>query len=441
MATAALCALCVVVAARLPAELASQVGRSVWAEYQKLVIAAGVILGAQTLLITGLLLERRRRHLAQAGLTEAEERSRMVAEEELRRALDLNRRLRDQLEADNASLREEVKHDARIDGVLGNSDVMAYAASKIRQVAPTSTTVLLLGETGVGKSLFAQAIHNQSPRRARPLVTLNCAAVPAALVESELFGHEKGAFTGADVRRVGRFELANGGTLFLDEIGELALELQAKLLRAVQDGEFERLGSNATLKTDARLIVASNRALDAEVKAGRFRQDLWYRLNILPVTVPPLRQRPDDIPLLAAHFLEKHCRKLGRPLLEVSRATMAALQAHSWPGNVRELENVVERAVILSRGKWAEISVDRAHASDLVSADGVSQHDVARGRASMVDLQRDHIRAILEDVRWRVEGKGGAAEILGMNPNTLRTRMRKLGIQRPGSRPLESRMN
>jgi transcriptional regulator with GAF, ATPase, and Fis domain len=209
----------------------------------------------------------------------------------------------------------------------------------------------------------------------------------------------------------------------------------------VQDGEFERLGSNATLKTDARLIVASNRALDAEVKAGRFRQDLWYRLNILPITVPPLRQRPDDIPLLAAHFLEKHCRKLGRPLLEVSRATMAALQAHSWPGNVRELENVVERAVILSRGKWAEISVDRAHASDLVSADGVSQHDVARGRASMVDLQRDHIRAILEDVRWRVEGKGGAAEILGMNPNTLRTRMRKLGIQRPGSRPLESRMN
>ena len=217
---------------------------------------------------------------------------------------------------------------------------------------------MLLGETGVGKSLLAQAIHNESPRRTKPLVTLNCAAMPATLMETELFGQERGAFTSADARRAGRFEIAHGGTLFLDEIGELPFELQGKLLRAVQEGEFERVGSSVTLKTDVRLIVASNRHLDAEVRAGRFRQDLWYRLNVFPITVPPLRQRREDIPLLTAHFLQKHCRKLGRPVLEVSPATMATLQAHTWPGNVRELENVVERAVILSRGHWADMSAD-----------------------------------------------------------------------------------
>jgi PAS domain S-box-containing protein len=526
---------------------------TLWSQYKEQVIAGGVVVGAQGLAIAGLLLERRRRRIAQAGLVKAEERYRTVAdfavdmsfwitpggavayvspsclrltgyegaeflaraelmtdlvvvedrhawrsqyeraaggagpvnfesrirtrdgevrwvdvvaasvmsdgrhlgvrgsmrditsrkqsEADLRKALDVNRRLRDQLEADNAYLREEANRDAGIDGILGNSDVMGYVASKARQVASTSSTVLLLGETGVGKSLLAQAIHNQSARRARPLVTLNCAAMPATLVESELFGHERGAFTGADTRRVGRFEIAHGGTLFLDEIGELPLALQAKLLRAVQDGEFERLGSSVTLKTDVRLIVASNRDLDGEVRAGRFRQDLWYRLNIFPITVPPLRQRPEDIPMLTAHFVQKHCRKLGRPVLEVSRATIAALQAHSWPGNVRELENVVERAVILSRSRWAEITVDASHVSGPGGADLHTGHDVPRGRVGMEELQRLHIRATLEEVHWRVEGNGGAAEILGMNPNTLRSRMRKLGIQRPGGRASNARLN
>jgi transcriptional regulator with GAF, ATPase, and Fis domain len=264
-------------------------------------------------------------------------------------------------------------------------------------------------------------------------VTLNCAALPPTLVESELFGHEKGAFTGAQSRRVGRFEIAHGGTLFLDEIGELPLDLQAKLLRVVQDGEFERVGSSAPLRTDVRLIVATNRQMDADVRAGRFRQDLWYRLNIFPITVPPLRQRREDIPLLTAHLIQKHCRKVGRPVLEVSRASMATLQAHTWPGNVRELENVVERAVILSRGKWAEISVDVPQPADLVPAPPPTPHGAGNGsRSTLDDLQREHILATLEDLHWRVEGRGGAAEALGMNPNTLRSRMRKLGLRRPG---------
>jgi PAS domain S-box-containing protein len=360
--------------------------------------------------------------------------ARKQSEEELQRVLEANRRLRDQLEIDNTYLREEVQRDAGLDGILGSSEVMGYVVSKIQQVAPTSSTVLLLGETGVGKSLLAKAIHDQSPRRKRPLVTLNCAAMPSTLVESELFGHEKGAFTGAHSRRLGRFEIAHGGTLFLDEISELPLDLQAKLLRAVQDGEFERVGSSASLKTDVRLIVASNRQLDDEVRAGRFRQDLWYRLNIFPITVPPLRRRPEDIPLLTAHFLQKHCRKAGRPILEVSRATMATLQAHSWPGNVRELENVVERAVILSRGKWAEISADGPQAIDLVPMKPTTAPNGNGSRLKMEELQRRHIYSTLEGLHWRVEGPGGAAEVLGMNASTLRSRMRKLGIQRPGSR-------
>jgi transcriptional regulator with GAF, ATPase, and Fis domain len=359
--------------------------------------------------------------------------TRKRSEAELRTALAENRGLRDQLESDNTYLREEVRREAGLEGILGSSEVMGYVVSKIRQVAPTTSTVLLLGETGVGKSLLAQAIHDQSPRRARPLVTLNCAAIPATLVETELFGHEKGAFTGAHSRRVGRFEFAHGGTLFLDEISELPFDLQSKLLRAVQDGEFERVGSSVSVKTDVRLIVASNRQLEAEVREGRFRQDLWYRLNVFPITVPPLRQRPEDVPVLAAHFIDKHCRKMGRPKLEVSRATIAALQAHPWPGNVRELENVVERAVILSRGKWAEITADPQE-SDLIH----SQPDAPDGGANhrrMADLQREHIRRTLEGLHWRVEGSGGAAEALGMNASTLRSRMRKLGVQRPGSRP------
>ena len=281
--------------------------------------------------------------------------ARKQSEEDLRRAFEEIRQLRDRLEADNTYMREQLQLEGGIEGLLATSDVMRYVVSKVQQVAPTSSTVLLQGETGVGKGLVAQAIHDASPRRARPLVTLNCAALPPSLIESELFGHEKGAFTGAHTQRRGRFEIADHSTLFLDEIGELPLDLQAKLLRAVQDGEFERVGGNVTLKTDVRLIAATNRKLDDEVRAGRFRADLWYRLNVFPITVPPLRQRPEDIPLLVTHFVEKHCRNLARPVLTVSKATMKTLQARDWPGNVRELENVVERAVISSRGGMLEI--------------------------------------------------------------------------------------
>jgi PAS domain S-box-containing protein len=359
---------------------------------------------------------------------------------ELRRALDENQRLRNQLEIDNTYLREEVQRDASLDGVLGISEVMGNVVSKIRQVAPTGSTVLLLGETGVGKNLLAQAIHNLSPRRTRSLVTLNCATLPPTLVESELFGHEKGAFTDAQARRAGRFEIAHGGTLFLDEIGELPLDLQAKLLRALQDGEFERVGSNVPIKADVRLIVAANRQLDADVRTGRFRQDLWYRLNIFPITVPPLRERPEDIPLLVGHFLQKHCRKMGRPVLEVSCATMATLQAHTWPGNVRELENIVERAVILSHGKWAQIGLDVPELPAVFptrAAIPTAPQGGNGGRSTLDDLQREHIRSTLEDLNWRVEGPGGAAQALGMNASTLRSRIRKLGLQRTSSRPPE----
>jgi chemotaxis protein methyltransferase CheR len=324
-------------------------------------------------------------------------------------------------------MREQLQREGGIEGLLATSDVMRYVVSKVQQVAPTSSTVLLQGETGVGKSLVAQAIHDASPRRARPLVTLNCAALPPALIESELFGHEKGAFTGAHTQRRGRFEIADQSTLFLDEVGELPLDLQGKLLRAVQDGEFERVGGNVTLKTHVRLIAATNRKLDDEVRAGRFRADLWYRLNVFPITVPPLRQRPEDIPLLVDHFVEKHCRKLAKPILPVSKATMKELQARDWPGNVRELENAIERAVISSRGAILELGDALPDPGPRLASEPVG----TPGPVTLEHLEHDHIVATLERLRWKIEGDGGAAQVLGINPSTLRTRMRKRGIRRP----------
>ena len=353
------------------------------------------------------------------------------SEEELRRAFEEIRQLRDRLEADNTYMREQLELDSGIEGLLATSDVMRYVVSKVHQVAPTSSTVLLQGETGVGKGLIARAIHNASPRRARPLVTLNCAALPPSLIESELFGHEKGAFTGAHAQRRGRFEIADQSTLFLDEIGELPLDLQGKLLRTVQDGEFERVGGNLTLKTDVRLVAATNRKLDDDVRAGRFRADLWYRLNVFPITVPPLRQRPEDIPLLVNQFVQKHCRKLARPVLPVSRAAMKVLQGRDWPGNVRELENVIERAVISSRGAMLEIGDELAGPGPRVAPEPGG----AASRRTLVELEHDHIVATLETLSWKVEGVGGAAEVLGINPSTLRTRMRKHGIKRPTAWP------
>jgi PAS domain S-box-containing protein len=351
------------------------------------------------------------------------------AEADLRTAFEEIARLRDRLEIDNSFLREQVRREPAIEGILGSSEVMSYVTAKVRQVAHTSSTVLLLGETGVGKSQLARALHELSPRRSRPLVTLDCAALPPSLVESELFGHERGAFTGAHTRRIGRFEAANGGTLFLDEIGELPVDLQGKLLRAVQDGEFERVGSSVPIRTDVRLIAATNTDLEAQVRAGRFRQDLWYRLHVFPITVPPLRQRPDDIPVLVAHFVDKHCCRLGRPTLEVTRAAMKWLQARPWPGNIRELEGFIERTVIQSTGQRLEIGEEEtagafSDTSAVCGPNGTASH------LSLQEAERQHILATLERVGWRIEGPGGAAETLRLPASTLRSRMRKLKIRR-----------
>ena len=258
--------------------------------------------------------------------------------------------MKDQLEAENIYFRQEIKMKHQFDHILGQSDGLKYVLYRAEQVAPQNTTVLILGETGTGKELIAAAIHNMSPRKDRPLITVNCAALPANLIESELFGREKGAFTGADTRQVGRFEIAHGSTLCLDEIGELPLELQAKLLRVIQHNEFERLGSSQTIKVDVRIVATTNRNLEEEVRKGRFRQDLYYRLNVFPITVPPLRQRKEDIPLLVQAFMERYARKLGKQITSIQKETMKALQDYPWPGNIRELESIIERAVILCPG-------------------------------------------------------------------------------------------
>ncbi len=392
---------------------------------------------AQAVLIGALLVQRRIRRRAEAGAREAEQRYREFADreiaertrraEDLRVAVDEIASLREQLEVDNSYLSEELQLKEDIEGIVGTSDALGYVLSKARQVAETSSTVLLLGETGVGKDIVATAIHNLSPRRARPLIRVNCAALPPTLIESELFGHEKGAFTGANALRKGRFEIAHGTTLFLDEVGELPLELQAKLLRVLQDGEFERVGGNVTIKTNVRVISATNRQLLEEVKSGRFREDLWYRLNVFPITIPPLRQRREDIPLLVRHFVEKHCRRAGRPPLDVTKATLRDLQSREWIGNVRELESVIERAVIVSRGATLQLGDEAS-----MGAKPVAPSD---GQKTLAQAERDHIVATLERTGWRVEGGGGAGELLGINPSTLRSRMAKLDIRRPGTQP------
>jgi PAS domain S-box-containing protein len=344
---------------------------------------------------------------------------------ELQRAYEEIRALKDRLEAENTYYREEIRSAEGPSELIGHSDALKYVIYRIRQVAPSDTTVLIQGETGTGKELVADAIHQLSARADRPLVKVNCAALPQGLAESELFGHEKGAFTGAQSQRKGRFELADGATLFLDEVGELPPEVQAKLLRVLQDGQFERVGGTRTLKVAARVIAATNRDLRQEVAAGRFREDLWYRLNVFPITVPTLRQRGDDIPTLAQSFVERTCKRLARPPLAVPQSVMKALAAYPWPGNVRELQNVVERAVLVSDGETLRLA-DELVATPLPGA--------ARspGRLqSLIEVETEHIRSVLEATDWKVEGRGGAAEILGMNPSTLRARLRKLNIQRP----------
>jgi transcriptional regulator with GAF, ATPase, and Fis domain len=331
--------------------------------------------------------------------------------------------LKERLEAENVMLQQEVRHALGFAEVVGTSPALGRLLAQVEQVARTDAPVLLLGETGTGKDLVARGLHDRSRRRERPLVTVNCAALPTTLVESELFGHEKGAFTGALQRTIGRFEVAHGGTLFLDEIGELPPEVQAKLLRVLQSGEFERLGSAKTIKVDARLIAATNRDLEREVREGRFRADLYYRLSVFPIALPPLRDRPGDIPLLVWHFIGRRQAGLGRAVKRVPERLMRAFAAYSWPGNVRELENVVERALIMTSG--ATLAADPAflEAAPVVPAAGP--------KASLAEAERAHIRAVLDDCGWKISGTGNAADRLGLKRSTLQFRMKKLSLERP----------
>jgi formate hydrogenlyase transcriptional activator len=364
-----------------------------------------------------------RKLIAEALHKARNELERLVEERtiELRTALSEIKNMKDQLEAENIYFRQEFKMKHRFDHILGQSDGLKYVLYRAEHVAPTNTTVLILGETGTGKELIASAIHDMSPRKERPLITVNCAALPGNLIESELFGREKGAFTGADTRQVGRFEVAHGSTLCLDEIGELPLEVQAKLLRVIQHNEFERLGASHTIKVDVRIVATTNRDLEEEVRKGRFRQDLYYRLDVFPITVPPLRQRKEDIPLMVQAFIERYSRKLGKQITSIQKETMKTLQDYPWPGNVRELESIIERAVILCPGPVLQLA-------DKLEISSPSLSSTVR---TLEETERNQILKILSETRWRIEGKDGAAAILGLNPSTLRARMHKLGIVRP----------
>ncbi len=333
-------------------------------------------------------------------------------------------RLRDRLAEEKLYLEDEIRSELRFDTIVGRSDALRHVLRQVETVAPTDSTVLIHGETGSGKELIARAIHDLSPRRGRTFVKLNCAAIPTGLLESELFGHQKGAFTGAIADRVGRFELAGSGTVFLDEIGDIPLELQPKLLRVLQEREFERIGSSKTLRTDARLIAATNRDLAAMVDARTFRPDLFYRLNVFPIHVPPLRERPGDIPLLVRHFVQQLGRRMRKSVETIPAETMAALTRYAWPGNVRELQNLIERAMILTTG-----TVLRVPLGDL--EDRGKALPAGRTARTLEEAERAHILAALAEARWVLAGPNGAAARLGMNRSTLQFRMKKLGIVRP----------
>src|SRR5438128_11410925 len=353
--------------------------------------------------------------------------------------------LKARLEKENVYLQEEIRTEHNFVEIVGNSPALLAVLRKVEQIAPTDATVLILGETGTGKELIARAIHDRSPRKERPLVKVNCAAISAGLVESELFGHVKGAFTGAVTRRSGRFELADGGTIFLDEIGEVPLETQVKLLRVLQEQEFEPVGSSRTIRVNVRVIAATNRDLLEAVRTGRFRRDLFYRLNVFPVEIPPLRERRADIPRLVMFFLSRFSRSLGKQISAVAPETMQHLRAYEWPGNVRELQNVIERAVVLCEGPVLEIDPDliplsaAGHAAEPVTPSGSAEFPPANERAEvraaapddiapLEEMERRHIVAALESTAGVIHGPKGAARILKLHPNTLRSRMEKLGI-------------
>ena len=329
-------------------------------------------------------------------------------------------RYQERLQMENAYLAEEIRAERGFEDIVGVSPALKSVIRQVKQVAPVDTTVLLTGETGTGKELIARAIHGLSPRSARPLIKMNCGAIPQGLVESELFGHERGAFTGALQRRIGRFELADKGTLFMDEVGELPPDTQIKLLRVLQEQELERVGGTRAIKVDVRLVTATNRDLAAEVSAGRFRSDLFFRLNVFPIHIPPLRERPADIPVLVRHFLSYFQRKLGKPIHGVTPASVEALQQYSWPGNIRELQNVVERACVLAGSP----TVDIADALRMSGDGGPEDEPIV----TLEEGERMLVRRALHATNGKVHGSDGAAKLLGLNGNTLRSRMQKLGI-------------
>jgi formate hydrogenlyase transcriptional activator len=352
--------------------------------------------------------------------------------------------LKARLEKENVYLQEEIRTEHHFEEIVGNSPALLAVLQKLQQVAATNSTVLICGETGTGKELIARAIHGRSPRKSRPLVKVNCSAISAGLVESELFGHMKGAFTGAIERRIGRFELADGGTIFLDEVGELPLETQVKLLRVLQEQEFEPVGSSRSLQVDVRVIAATNRNLEDTVRAGTFRSDLFYRLNVFPLDMPPLRDRRSDIPQLALVFLSQYAKKLGKPMEGIAEDAMDRLVTYPWPGNVRELQNVIERAIILARGTTLKLEPDLV---SMLTSRGLpptaerSAETIPEAKptppsfATLAEIEREHILTALKQAKGVVEGPRGAARLLNLHPNTLRHRMDKLGIKRSGSHP------
>jgi transcriptional regulator with GAF, ATPase, and Fis domain len=346
-------------------------------------------------------------------------------EEQLKKHLVEIEELKKRLERENIYLREEVELLFEHTEMVGQSLAMKRILAQAEQVARTDSTVLILGETGTGKELLARAIHKMSARKDRPLIAVNCASLPPTLIESELFGREKGAYTGAMTKMIGRFEIADGSTLFLDEIGELPLELQSKLLRVLEEGSFERLGSTKTLHVNVRIIATTNRDLGREVKDGKFRKDLFYRLNVFPIVIPPLRERPEDIPSMVWAFVREFQKTMGKEIETISKKSMEALQSYSWPGNVRELRNVIEHAMILSKGKTLAVHVPKI---------GSLESGATR---NLEEMERKHIVSVLEKTGWRLGGKGGAAEVLGLKRTSLQSRMKKLGIKR-SNKPMPS---
>ena len=340
------------------------------------------------------------------------------AREKIKEQMNEISRLNELLHAENIYLKDQLELSSQQFEMVGESEPIKYLRFKIKQVAPTDASVLIEGETGTGKELVARAIHKESKRKDKPFIKVNCASIPENLIESELFGHEKGAFTSAIEKQIGRFEIADGGTIFLDEIGELPMNVQPKLLHILQQGEFERIGSSKTIRTDVRIIAATNKVLEDEIKKRRFRNDLYYRLNVFPISVAPLRERKTDIPLLSEHYTKIYSDKFNKPIKAISKKSIRQMISYSWPGNVRELENVIERAIITSQNQI--LNVELPSKTDNTSNDLIP----------LEDLEKKHIISVLEKTYWKISGTGGAASLLKINPETLRSKMRKLGIKR-----------